>query len=89
MKIEIVPHPDEIIEVHPDIITNMNMRIKEMNTLDRIMKYESGEGMTSGEVIELFQELVNSGLIFKLQGSYQRTAINLLQMGLITMPEGK
>jgi hypothetical protein len=53
--------------------------------LDKILKYESGE-MEHEESIEMFQELLNSGLIFKLQGTYQRTASRLLQMELIKMP---
>jgi len=46
------------------------------------MKYESGE-LEHKEVIALFQELVDSGLAFKLQGSYGRTAIQLINMGLV------
>lgn len=59
-----------------------------MNLADRIMKYEQGD-MTSEEIIELFQELMNTGIIYNLQGSYQRVANKLLISGLIHNIEEK
>jgi len=52
--------------------------------LDKIMAYEQGE-MEEEEVIEFFQELVNSGLAWQLQGSYGRTAVAMIDEGLITV----
>ena len=49
----------------------------------RIIAYESGE-LEQDEVIELFQDLINSGLAWSLQGSYGRTAAHLIQAGLCT-----
>jgi hypothetical protein len=51
----------------------------------RIIQYEAGE-LDESETIELFQYLVNDGLIGALQGSYQRVAVALIQAGLVTVP---
>ena len=51
-----------------------------MNQIDKIMAFESGELDEEG-VIELFQELIDSGLAWKLQGSYGRTAKALIDAG--------
>ena len=48
-----------------------------------IIAFESGELDQDG-VIELFQNLVDSGLAWSLQGSYGRTAHVLIQAGLVT-----
>lgn len=48
-----------------------------------IIAFESGELDQDG-VIELFQNLVDSGLAWSLQGSYGRTAQALIQAGLVT-----
>ncbi len=50
---------------------------------ERIVLYEHGE-LTDEQTFQLFQELVDSGLIMKLQGHYQRLAAQLLEAGLIT-----
>ena len=56
-----------------------------MGALQGIMDYEDGN-MDEDEVIDFFQGLVNSGIISHLQGSYQRTAMALLQSGMINQP---
>jgi hypothetical protein len=53
--------------------------------VNKIIAYECGE-LEDDEVIELFQELVNSGLAWDLQGSYGRTAASLIKAGLVTLP---
>jgi hypothetical protein len=53
-----------------------------MNLVDKIIDYENGN-LTHIEVLSLFQELVNTGVAWELQGSYRRTAMDLLKSGLI------
>jgi len=49
----------------------------------RIIDYENGE-LDEDETIALFQELVDSGLAWQLQGCYGRTAADLIRAGLVT-----
>ncbi len=48
--------------------------------ISSIIEYENGE-LTDEEVIEFFQELVDSGLAWTLQGSYGRMAEYLISIG--------
>ena len=48
-----------------------------------IIAYEEGS-LDEDEVIELFQNLVNTGLAWRLQGSYGRTAAALIEQGVIS-----
>jgi len=50
---------------------------------ERIVEYENGQ-LDQQQTIQLFQELVDSGLITKLQGHYGRLAFQLMEAGLIT-----
>jgi hypothetical protein len=52
-------------------------------TVDQVIRYESGE-MEEEEMITFFQDLVNTGAAWKLQGSYGRTARDLIDAGLVT-----
>lgn len=49
--------------------------------IGQIIAYENGE-LTEEEVIELFQSLISSGAVWRLQGHYGRTAIQLIEAGL-------
>jgi len=51
-----------------------------MDHLDKIIAYEQGE-LSDDDTIELFQELIDSGLVWKLQGHYGRTAADLIKCG--------
>ncbi len=54
---------------------------KIMNRVDRVIAYEQGE-LGEAETIKLFQELIDSGLAWILQGHYGRTAQALIEAGL-------
>lgn len=58
-----------------------------MDQVDKIIAYEQGELDDEG-TIELFQELINSGLAWKLQGHYGRTAVALIEHGYCTREQG-
>jgi hypothetical protein len=51
----------------------------------KIMDYEAGE-LDEDEIIALFQELVTSGDVWSLQGSYGRAARDLINAGLVILP---
>jgi hypothetical protein len=59
-----------------------------MDIVSQITAYETGE-LTDTEAVDLFQELVNSGLAWKMQGFYGRTAMGLIDAGLVTLPPSK
>ena len=52
----------------------------------QIVAFEQGE-LEDGEVYALFQFLLDSGMIYSLQGSFQRMAEDLLVAGMIEQPE--
>lgn len=56
-----------------------------MDIMDRITAYECGELSDEG-TITLFQALIDSGLAWKLQGHYGRTALALVKVGLCHLP---
>jgi len=51
-----------------------------MSQIDKIIAYENGE-LDGGQIIELFQELINNGMAWTLQGSYGRMAKYLIDAG--------
>jgi hypothetical protein len=52
-----------------------------MDQVSQIIAYEQGD-LEEGEVISLFQSLIDSGLAWQLQGSYGRMAMRLIEAGL-------
>jgi hypothetical protein len=52
-----------------------------LHLTDKIISYESG-ALDDEEVIALFQELVDTGLAWQLQGHYGRTAIGMIEAGI-------
>lgn len=59
--------------------------MKQIKLVDQISLYEQGLLDEAG-TIGLFQNLVDSGLAWQLQGSYGRTAKQLLDAGYIQWP---
>ncbi len=55
-----------------------------MEQLDFIMAYEEGGQFSVDELIAGFQDLIDTGVVWKLQGHYGRTAKALIEKGLCT-----
>ncbi len=53
-----------------------------------MMQYEDGT-LGGIEAIALFQNLVDTGLVWKLRGHYGRTAENLIERGVLKAKRGK
>ena len=51
--------------------------------VDRIIAYEQGE-LDDEEIVELFQDLIDSKLVWQLQGHYGRVASDLIDSGACT-----
>ena len=51
-----------------------------------MVAYEQGD-LDQEQTIQLFQELCDSGMIIDLQGHYGRLAFQLMEAGLINVPE--
>lgn len=52
----------------------------------QVVAYESGE-LSEEEAIEFFQQIVDNGLVWTLQGSYGRTAQRLIDAGLVKLKQ--
>jgi hypothetical protein len=53
-----------------------------MEFVDKIIAFETGE-LGEEDTVALFQELVDTGMAWALQGSYGRTARHLIDEGFI------
>ena len=62
-------------------------KAKPYDSVGAIIAFEQGD-LSEEKVIKLFQHLVDTGLAWKLQGSYGRAAAHLIERGLVTRPEG-
>ena len=56
------------------------------DVVSKINHYESGD-MSECETIQFFQELVDTGMAWVLQGHYGRVASSFIEEGLVTPPE--
>lgn len=54
-----------------------------MPDVGKIMEYEQGD-MSEDDTIAFFQALIDSGMAWKLQGHYGRTAQQLIEAGYCT-----
>tara|TARA_Y100001973_G_C5192886_1_gene332156 strand:+ start:565 stop:753 length:189 start_codon:yes stop_codon:yes gene_type:complete len=59
-----------------------------MPNVQDIIDYEEGE-MEWERMIEFFQEMIDSGIVWSLQGSYGRTAHRLIVDGHCVAPNQK
>jgi hypothetical protein len=55
-----------------------------MNLAYDIIAFENGE-LDDEQIVTLFQALCDTGMIYDLQGSYQRVAEQLIAEGLISL----
>ncbi|MGO9140326.1 MAG: hypothetical protein ACLP70_02580 [Streptosporangiaceae bacterium] len=53
---------------------------RSLDLAEQISRYEAGE-LTDLEIFELFQYMINTGLAWRLQGSYGRMAEYLIARG--------
>ena len=58
----------------------MNAEDAQIEFLDTMIELESGQ-LAGKESVELFQRLIDEGIVWKLQGSYGRTAQYLIKAG--------
>ena len=57
-----------------------------MNSLDFIMAFEDGTLSDEDGIVAGFQKLIDSGLVWDLQGAYGRAAQSLIDGGLCFLP---
>ena len=56
------------------------MKTFQGDEVDAIMAYEQGD-LNEEQIVEMFQSLIDSGMVNSLQGHYGRTAAMLIQNG--------
>jgi hypothetical protein len=54
-----------------------------MTNIDNIIAYEQGD-LSEADTIKMFQEMINDGSAWTLQGHYGRTAAALIDAGYCT-----
>jgi len=52
--------------------------------IQKIIDWEQGLLQEEQEVIDFFQELVDTGMAWRLQGAYGRVAVALINQGLVS-----
>lgn len=71
---------DHIVAATPDMLEPGESAEKPFDQVGAIIAFEQGD-LDDDETIELFQNLIDTGLAWKLQGSYGRTAQALINAG--------
>ena len=56
-----------------------------LDQVSQIIAYEQGD-LDEAAIVALFQNLIDSGLAWSLQGHYGRTAANLIALGICHDP---
>jgi hypothetical protein len=64
---------------------SQNSEVDFVGLVDQLIAYEEGQ-ITGDEEVAFFEQLVESGTCWQLQGHYQRVAATLLEAGLISSP---
>lgn len=59
-------------------------RLRPLDLTGDIIAFENGE-MDEEQTLNFFQNLINTGLAWQLQGSYGRTAADLIEAGHCTL----
>ena len=57
-----------------------------MNHLNFILRFETEENMPYEDVVAGFQDLIDDGTVWHLQGTYQHAAQRLLESGDCQLP---
>ena len=68
--------------LYNSIIKVLSKELEKLGLADRIMAYESGE-LSDKETLELFSELIKTGEVWHMQGSYGRMADFLIKNSII------
>lgn len=58
-----------------------------MDTLDAIMLIEGNAEAHPEEVLQAWQHLIDTAVVWSLQGSYGRYATQLIEQGVCTAPD--
>lgn len=51
-----------------------------MPSIDDMMAFENGD-MPQDQIVPFFQDMIDSGIVWQLQGSYGRMAARLIESG--------
>jgi hypothetical protein len=62
-----------------------NSEVCLVGLVDQLIAYEEGQ-ITGDEEVAFFEQLVETGTCWQLQGHYQRVAATLIEAGLIDSP---
>jgi len=57
--------------------------VSQDDLVDKFIRFESDE-MEDDETIDFFQYLVDTGMVWRLQGSYGRMARYLIEIGVVS-----